>query len=246
MPAGRDGDRLDPEVGAAGDVGRRVADDDDLLAGDSARPVSSSARRTAMRRQVGAYGRVRAVGADLEVAGEAGRTQLHAGAADDVAGHQADEHVGVGGERGDQLTYARKGPYAAVAHLAAQRPHVEVEAVRRGLASISSSGTPRGARQVAHDLRVGAAVVGVVVGLPPAAVDLVEGPPDGAPAGAVGVDQRAVDVEEGESLGLHVRRVYRARASGASRLRAGATRPLQERRPGRRSRDQSSLGGLPP
>ena len=133
----------------------------------------------------------------------------------------------VGGQRGDQLADAGQHLDVAVGHLAGQQLDVAVEAGRESRVDhlvgraqpagqlsdrlrlrlarheaagrVGIAGAPQ-VGQVAHDAGIGAAVEAVVAELALDAVHVVDGAPDGATAGAVGVDQRAVDVEEGETL----------------------------------------------
>ena len=128
VAAGGHGDGGDAERGAALDVGRRVADDHDVLAG-VAPAVQRLGAGDGDGRQVGAQRRVRAVGADLEEREEARRLELETGPLHHVAGEQADEGAAVGGERRHQLLDARQRLDLHPGDLVAQQFDVARDAV---------------------------------------------------------------------------------------------------------------------
>lgn len=242
VPGRGHGYGLDAEPGAAEHVGRAVADDRDLLAAEAPAAELLGAAHGHSRQFRPRTG-VGAVRADGEARPEAGRRELHPGARLDVAGEKPQEYAPVGGQHRDQLADAGQHLDVALGDLTGEQLHVALEAASQQTVPPRIAGRERGRvrapqrRQVALDLGVCAPVEAVVAQLALEAEDLLDGAEHCAPAGAVRVDQRAVDVEEGEAL--HGSAVETARARprepwlspwlGAAQVSV-----------------QSPLGGLPP
>ncbi len=128
-------------LGAAEDVGRRVADDDDLLAGVAVAGEPAGAL-DGDRRQLGPQGRIGAAGRDLEERQQAGRRELEREAAGDVAGQHAEHDAAVDGQGGDQLAHAGQHLDLVVAHLIAQDLDVALEARLQALAQRAPRACP--------------------------------------------------------------------------------------------------------
>ena len=162
------------------------------------------------------------------------------------------EHAAVGGQRRDELLDAGQDLDVAACDLVREQLDVardarvdeRVDDVVRGaeplrqvvhhlrlrLAFVAADdrlGVARAPQvgEVADDARVGAPVEGVVAELALDAVHVADGAHDRAAAGAVGVDQRAVDVEEDEAVawpGQYSRTAGPASAAAARRIAAVA------------------------
>src|SRR5688572_25879928 len=201
ITSGRDSDGLRAERASAGEIGGRVADDENRVSRDIHAEVAQRAG-TGNRRQLRAQLVIGAERADAEARGsDTDGLQLRLGSLLEIARQQAENYVRSRLERIEQLGHAGKrvGTMLRIAQLlvqtlqvSRQQPlHVRVDAL------VTMTGH---SHQLAHDLRVRLAVK-VIVGGARTSEDLAQRPVNGAPPGSVGQEERSVDVEQNE---LHV------------------------------------------
>jgi len=192
-------DRARADADAAGDVGRCVADDDDVAAAHWMAEHLLGAPASDVR-ELGPVVVVRPECADDEPLGrDAHRGELGVRAGPDVAREETEHDVAAGLERVEQLAHAGKDVVALldVGELRLEQGEVALEHLvdpRVDLA-IRDAGV---AHQLAHDLRIRLPVEAVIVRAAVSEV-LFERTEDRAPAGPVGPEDGAVDVEQNEA-----------------------------------------------
>ena len=133
---------------------------------------------------------------------EPGRRQLQRETVVDVAGQHAEHDAAVAGQGRDQLADARQKLDFVGRDLAAQHLDIARAARRQAVASDRLGRAPAGG-QLDDDRRVGAPVKTVAVEFAAHAVGVGDRPKDGAPTGAMSIDQGAVDVEQDEAVRRH-------------------------------------------
>jgi len=198
--AGRDRDRARPDREAARDVVVRVADDHALgtrerNAGRGPGPLDRD------RPQILAAGRLVAPHAEDEAVPETRGRKLHARAALDIAGEKRRDEAGHFLERVEKSGNAWLEYGSARAEQGLEPVEVERERVSETKSDrvVRHAGRPH---EVRHDERVETPFERVAVDVAARAEDILERRLEGRPRGRPGREQRPVDVEEDETLGL--------------------------------------------
>ncbi len=182
---------------AAGDVRRRVADDEHVARIHAAVAGADAAAR--LPRQVGPLLGMVAEHPPGKIIPQARRFQLEPGAARDVAGEQREFQVIAAAAGLEEFANEGIGHDGLLGEIGGQVTQVGSEHLRQRPRQLGR-GEARGAQRCENDLAVGLAGEREVVQRPAGRPALLQGGGESAAAGAAGMEQRAVDVEQQEFL----------------------------------------------